>query len=101
MVACKKPLAMFPKTAKTNDCPDKLSIKTISNIKKNSLKEELLDDIDEMNEDQISLLKDTEFLQTITMTENDIENKFALDHLKGEQEDIYNSIELPKSKDKL
>lgn len=100
MVACKKPLAMFPKTEKTNDCTDKLSIRTISNIKKNSLKEALLDDIDEMNEDQISLLKDTEFLQTITMTENDIENKFVPGHLKGDQ-DIYNSIELPKSKDKL
>ncbi|XP_060878256.1 DNA-directed RNA polymerase, mitochondrial [Metopolophium dirhodum] len=100
MVACKKPLAMFPKTEKTNDCSDKLSITTISNIKKNSLKEALLDDIDEMNEDQISLLRDTEFLQTITMTENDIENKYTPGHLKGEQ-DIYNGIELPKSKDKL
>lgn len=100
MVACKKPLAMFPKTEITNDCSHKLSMKTISDIKKNSLKEALLDDIDELNEDQISLLKDTEFLQTITMTENDIENKFAPGHLKGEQ-DIYNSIELPKSKDKL
>lgn len=100
MVACKKTLAVFPKTAKTNDCSEKLSIKTISNIKKNSLKEELLDDIDEMNEDQISLLKDTEFLQTITMTENDIGNKIASHHIKGVQ-DIYNSIELPKSQDKL
>jgi len=100
MVACKKPLAMFPITEKTNDCSDKLSIKTISNMKKNSLKEALLDDIDEMNEDQISLLKDTEFLQTIAMTENDIENKYTPGHLKGEQ-DIYNNIELPKSKDKL
>jgi len=100
MVACKKPLAMFPKMEKTNDCSDKLSIRTKSNIKKNSLKEALLDDIDEMNEDQISLLKDTELLQTITMTENDIEHKFVPGHLKEEQ-DIYNSIELPKSKDKL
>lgn len=101
MVACKKPLAMFPKTAKTNDnCSDKVSIKTTSNIKKYSIKEELLDDMDEMNEDQISLLKDTDFLQTITMTENDIENKFDSNHLKDEQ-DVYNSIELNKSKDKL
>jgi len=100
MVACKKPLAMFPKTAKTNYCSDNLSIKTISKIKKNCLKEELFDDIDEMNEDQISLLKDTEFLQTITMTENDIGNKIASDHIKGVQ-DIYNSIELPKCQDKL
>lgn len=100
MVASKKPLAMFPKTAKTNNnCSDKMSIKTTSNIKHN-IKEELLDDMDEMNEDQISLLKDTDFLQTITMTENDIENKFDSNHLKDEQ-DVYNSIELNKSKDKL
>lgn len=101
MVASKKPLAMFPKTAKTNDnCSDKISIKTTSNIKKHSIKEELLDDMDEMNEDQISLLKDTDFLQTIAMTENDIENKFDSNHLKDEQ-DVYNSIEVNKSKDKL
>jgi len=101
MVACKKPLAMFPKTVKTNDnCSDKASIKNTSNIKKHSIKEELLDDMDEMNEDQISLLKDTDFLQTITMTENDIENKFDSNYLKDEQ-DVYNSIELNKSKDKL
>jgi hypothetical protein len=101
MVACKKPLAMFPKTSKTNNnCSDKVSIKTISNIKKHSIKEELLDEIDEMNEDQISLLKDTDFLQTITMTENDIENKFGSNNLKEEQ-DFYNNIELSKSKDKL
>jgi len=101
MVASKKPLAMFPKTTKTNNnCSDKISLKSTSNIRKHSIKEELLDDMDEMNEDQISLLKDTDFLQTITMTENDIENKFDSNHLKDEQ-DVYNSIELNKRKDKL
>jgi len=100
MAACKKPLAMFHKTTKINDnYADKLSKKTLSNIKKISLKEELLDDLDEMNEDQISLLKDAEFLQTITITENDIENKFAINNLK--EQNIYNSIELHKTKDKL
>lgn len=101
MVTCKKPLAMFPKSTKINvNSSKKLSIKTVSNIKKNCIKEELLDDLDELNEDQISLLKDTEFLQTITMTENDIESKFSSDHLQ-EEPDICNSIKLHKSKDKL
>lgn len=98
MVACKKPLAMFPKTTKKRN---NSFIGTKFNLDKDCLKEELLDNIDELNEDQIKLLKDSELLQTISMTEIDIENKFVSDHIK-EQEvvDIYNSIK-PNDKDKL
>jgi len=100
MVACEKPLASFPKTVNNSI---KTKKKTKSNIEKICLKEELLDDLDEMNEDQMSLLRDIELLQTITMTENDIEKKIGSNHVKEEQEivDIYKKIKLTKNKNKM
>jgi len=98
MVACEKPLASFPKSVNNSIKTNKI---TKSNIEKICLKEELLDDLDEMNEDHLSLLKDIELLQTIAMTENDIENKINSNHIKEDQEiDIYKKIKLTKSKDK-
>ncbi|XP_050532708.1 DNA-directed RNA polymerase, mitochondrial [Daktulosphaira vitifoliae] len=76
MVACKKTLAMFPKTTKNVLKSDKTLLKTSSYKNKSLLKEELLEDIDELSEDQRKLLNDSELLQTITLTENDIDNKF-------------------------
>lgn len=73
MVACEKPLAVFPKRLK--NCSVKTTQKTKSNVEKVCLKEELLDDLDEMNEDQMNLLKDIDLLQLAIM-ENNVENKF-------------------------
>lgn len=105
MVASKKTLAIFPKTEKNiyDDTSVSIDKKTKSESKKMCFKEELLDDIDEMNDDHINLLKDTELLQTIEMTENDIENKYSVQNVIEEQEDvnIYDSIKLSKSKDNL
>lgn len=104
MVACKKTLAMFPKTIKQCDhSPIKTGTKTKLNLEKKSFKEEFLDDIDELNEDQINLLKDTELLQTITMTENDMGSKFSSAIKKEDQElvEIYNSANSSIDQDKL
>lgn len=103
MVASKKTLATFPKTSKKNDDSSvRIDKKTKSSSKTVFLKEELLDDLDEMNEDHINLLKDAELLQTIEMTENDMENKYGSDNMKEEQEvNIYDSVKLSKSKDNL
>lgn len=104
MVANKKTLASFPKTTKKSV---NLSVKSDVNIKsdvdKICFKEELLDDIDEMNEDQVNLLHDTELLHTIGMTENDIENKLHSSNLKEELVigDTCNIIKLSKNKKKL
>lgn len=80
MVACEKPLAIFPKTVKSPSI--KTTKKPKSNVETICVKEELLDDLDETNEDQMKLLKDIELLQTIEMTENDVENKFSSNHIK-------------------
>lgn len=104
MVACKKTLAMFPKTIKQCHLSSiKTGTKTKLNLEKKCFKEELLDDIDELNEDQINLLKDTELLQTITMTENDIGSKFSSAIKKEEQEliEIYSSVNPSIDQDKL
>lgn len=103
MVASKKTLATFPKTAKKNDDSSVTTVKkTKSNSKKVCLKEELLDDLDEMNEDHINLLKDAELLQTIEMTENDIENKYGIDNIKEQETvNIYDSVKLSKSEGDL
>jgi hypothetical protein len=102
MVSYKKPQAMFPNTAKKDDS---YYVKTKSINCNNDdiyLKEELLEHIDEMNEDQINLLKDADLLQTIAMTENDIENKFDSNQGKElEISHIYNTNKLSKSKNKL
>lgn len=100
MVVCKKPLAIFPKTKKTKlNSFNKINKNAKSNLENICIKEELLDELDEMNEDQINLLRDTELLKTISMTENDIVNK-----IKDEEQevvDIYKNNELPIIKDKL
>lgn len=103
MVSCKKPLAMFPKKSKTDyDNSVKTNSKVKSDIEEVYLKNELLDDIDEMNEDQINLLQDTELLQTIAMTENDIENKFVSDHEKQkEMFDFYDNSKLSNNINKM
>lgn len=104
MVSCKKPLAMFPKTGgKKKNSSLKTITKTQSNRKEISLQEELLDDIDEMNEDQLNLLKDTELLQTIAMAENDTDMKFCSNRIKEEQEfvDLYSSMKSSETKNKL
>lgn len=105
MVSCKTPMGIFPTK---NDTKNKLPISKKKNINLNldkvSIKEELLDDLDEMNEDHINLLKDTELLQAISMTENDIENKFISKHLEGEElENVDNceSIKLSKKTNNL
>lgn len=103
MVACKKPLAMFPKTKKKLKS-DKNNTKITQNMDNNCFREELLDDIDGMTEDQINLLKDTELIQSIAMTERDIDNKFNPDNMKDEYQgidEIYNSTKLPSSPAKL
>lgn len=103
MVACQKPLAMFPKAIKKRDHS---AITSSTNntliVDKKCFKEELLDDIDELNEDQINLLKDTELLQTITMTENDFGKKVG-SGFKKDQElvEIYNSFDSSFNQDKL
>lgn len=103
MVASKKTLATFPKATKKNDDSSVTIIKkTKSNSKKVCLKEELLDDLDEMNEDQINLLKDAELLRTIEMTENDMENKYGIDNIKEQEAvNIYDGVKFLKSKDNL
>lgn len=102
MVSSKTPLNIFP-TKK--DLKNISSVRTVnkSNIEQLCLKEELLDDLDELNEDQINLLKDTELLQAISMTENDIENKFKSHNIKEDLENVYitDKIELSKTKNKL
>lgn len=104
MVDCKKTLAMFPKTAKEDrNSSVKFDQKIKYNLDNNYIKEELLDDLDEMTEDQINLFKDTEFLHTIAMSDNFINNKFHLDDIKEEQEifDDYNSTKSPNNKQKM
>lgn len=105
MVSCKTSLGIFPtKKNSKNKLPINNIKKTKSNLDKVYLKEELLDDLDEMNEDQINLLKDSELLQVISMTENDIQSKFISQHLEGEElenVDICESIKLSKKKKKL
>lgn len=101
MVACKKSLAIFPKTTKKKDNSSLKTVNTKFNLDKDCFNEELLDNIDELNEDQIKLLKDSELLQTISITEIDIENKFVSDHIKEQEAvDIHNSIK-PSNGDKL
>lgn len=102
MVSYKKPQAMFPNTAKKDD-NYYVKIKTINcNNDDIYLKEELLEHIDETNEDQINLLKDADLLQTIAMTENDIENKFDSNQGKEmEISEIYKVNKLCKNKKKL
>lgn len=104
MVSCKKPLAMFPKSVgKKKNSSVKTITKTQSNWKQINLQEEFLDDIDEMNEDQLNLLKDTELLQTIAMAENDTDMKFCSNRIKEEQGfvDMYSSIKSSETKNKL
>lgn len=100
MVACKKPLAIFPKTTKKeNNSSVEINEEAISNLENIRIQEELFDDLDEMSEDQINLLNDTELLKTISMTEKDIVNQ-----LKDEEQkivNIYKNIELPINKEKL
>lgn len=107
MVSFKKPQAMFPNTAKEYDKYDEKAIKkTNYNNDTIYLKEELLEHIDEMNEDQINLLKDADLLQTIAMTENYIANRFESNQgTEQEVSEICESNKLSKinakSKDKL
>lgn len=104
MVSCKKPLAMFPKIIiKKKNSSIKTITKTKSDWKEICLQEEFLDDLDEMNEDQMNLLRDTELLKTIAITENDTDMKFCSNPIKEEQEliDIYNNMESFESKAKL
>lgn len=76
---------------------------TKCNFQEIRLQEELLDHIDEVNEDQINLLRDTELLQTIAMAENDTDMKFCSNRIKEEQEflNIYNNMKSSETKDKL
>lgn len=103
MVACKKPLAMFPKTAKKDENSSiKTSQKTKFNLEKNALKEELLDDLDELTEDQLNLFKDTELLHTIALSDNLNNIKFHSENIKEEHEivDGYNFTKSHNNKDK-
>lgn len=89
---------MFPKVESKNK---KVKIDTTKSIKQRlAFNDELLDELDEINEDQMYLLKDSDFLQTIALTESDIESKFDFDHLKEDQE-IYDNVKSSKSKEKL
>ncbi|VVC37456.1 DNA-directed RNA polymerase, N-terminal,Pentatricopeptide repeat,DNA-directed RNA [Cinara cedri] len=104
MVSCKKPVAIFPKTEKKKKNSSVItSTNTESNMNKICLQEKFLDDIDEMNDDQINLLKDTELLQTIAMAENDTDMKFCSNSIKEEQEfvDMYTRMKSSKAKDQL
>lgn len=103
MVSHIQPQAVFPNSAKDYD---NYYVKNKTKVNYNDdniyLQEELLEQIDEMNEDQINLLKDADLLQTIAMTENYIENKFDSNQgNKLKNSDIYKSNILSKSKDKL
>lgn len=104
MIVNNKTLATFPKTVnKSVNSSISIDKKAKSTFKNGAFNEELLDDIDELNEEHLNLLKDTELLQSIAMTEKDVENKYNFGNVKEKQEivNIDDSIKVPKSKGKL